>query len=240
MFKLKPLDGKEPLVEGKEVIIPNIIEDFWKWSYSTIHNPQIRGFLAEYLVYRSLKSYSDFELFDDYFLTKIEGDVHDLKFGQSNRSYTIQVKSFESYTDSKDDNKTFNFAKATGFNPITNSDIKLKKHWSDFYVICEIKVSKEQCQLLETTHKKWNANNNRKTAVEIREYSDSQEALRKSIIDVDNWVFYVVRSKDLPDQSSMVADKFKDYINDGKVIMCSFKGITKAFDTLLESSSKIA
>ncbi len=82
-----PLDGRLPFTLKGAPSGKGFLKDFWAWSFSTLHNTYLRGYIAEYLVYKSmLDPHSQLSVPVEHLKTKIEGDIHDLIFFIKNKN----------------------------------------------------------------------------------------------------------------------------------------------------------
>ncbi len=126
------------------------ILDFWKWSYSDLKEPTNRGDFAEYLVYLAIKG----ELSKEHYSTRMDWDVVDFTYGNGIKEkdkkdyfcsstgygWGIEVKSFS--TSNKSDVR-FKTPEKNGYNFEEGSAIKLKRRWSDLYVLALFKDTKK-------------------------------------------------------------------------------------------------
>lgn len=180
------------------------LKDFWAWSFSTLHNTYLRGYIAEYLVYKSmLDPHSQLSVPVDHLKTKIEGDIHDLIFFIKNKKYTIQVKSKDSY--SKDQRFITSFAR--GYDPIKDKDTH-KDLWSDIYVFAYLNLDKTLCERIKNRHLNWNRDHNWQPTQKPAHKTD-QFQLARSVIELENWKFYVLPHAALKGRKSITFKKLQ-------------------------------
>lgn len=182
-----PLDGRLPFTLEDAPSGLGLLQDFWAWSFSTLHNTYLRGYIAEYLVLKALQApQSLLSVPVDHLRTKIEGDIHDLIFFIGNQKYTVQVKSKDSYAT----NEAFKTSFARGFDPATGKNTA-QDHWSDIYVFAYLKLDKAICDQIKRRHERWNKDHNWEPS-EKPAHKQDQHTLAKSVIALENWSFYVL------------------------------------------------
>ncbi|MBH3310343.1 hypothetical protein [Pseudomonas mosselii] len=199
-----PLDGRLPFTLKGAPSGKGFLKDFWAWSFSTLHNTYLRGYIAEYLVYKSmLDPHSQLSVPVDHLKTKIEGDIHDLIFFIKNKKYTIQVKSKDSY--SKDQRFITSFAR--GYDSIKDKDTH-KDLWSDIYIFAYLNLDKTLCERIKNRHLNWNRDHNWQPAQKPAHKTD-QYQLARSVIELENWKFYVLPHAALKDRKSITFKKLQ-------------------------------
>tara|TARA_R110001583_G_scaffold193772_1_gene363008 strand:- start:910 stop:1818 length:909 start_codon:yes stop_codon:yes gene_type:complete len=177
----------------------NVI-DFWKWAYSSLGNPFVRGYLAEFLILQSLKknqdkdidvSFHERSIIHNHFNTKMESDVHDLvvchKHGDDVFKRTIQVKSTDTLRN------TYKLECTSGYNYKDNEDEvtqERKENWSDLFILCYVDIDKKLCNRLDEINVILNKHPNRINL--INEHAEKVEIYRNQHLDIDNWKFSVV------------------------------------------------
>lgn len=195
MNLLDPLTGCEALTRNGVPEQYGFVREFWGWGFSALHDTYLRGYFAEYLIYRALlNERSDvFQIPDSHFSTKMEGDVHDLVFFLSDEKFTIQVKSKDSWSVSE----KYKTSLTQGYDPLTNQAIREAGHWSDFYVFAYLTLDAGHCKLLDKLHKEWNTAPHLAKEGDKQRYKTAQDAVVRSVLEVENWTFFVVRRADL-------------------------------------------
>ncbi|EGQ9809321.1 hypothetical protein DC915_RS24855 [Vibrio parahaemolyticus] len=198
MRNLEKLLGKE-CFEGGDFSV----SDFWRWSYSSLGNPFIRGYLAEFLVFQALKKSrygsinlhnNEDEILNKHFATKMESDVHDLivcqEFDKKIYKRTLQIKSKDSLTSS------FEFDTTVGYDYKEGTKIVEQENWSDLFVLCDVKVDKDKCMRIKKLNDQFNAK-----GMTIKQYNsfDKEHAAlvkhyRDSHLNLNNWSFHIVPS----------------------------------------------
>jgi hypothetical protein len=202
-----PLDGKLPLTLNGAPSAQGLLQDFWAWSFSTLHNTHLRGYIAEYLVYKAmLNSQPQLSVPTDHFNTKIEGDIHDLVFFIKNKKYTIQVKSKDSYSE----DESFETSFAQGFDPNTNKNTE-QNHWSDIYIFSYLELDNTVCDRIKSRHANWNQDHNWRPDEKPAQKTDQFE-LAKSVIEIENWSFYVLPHIALKGRKSITFNKLQSEI----------------------------
>ncbi|MBX6689228.1 hypothetical protein I8746_06425 [Pseudomonas sp. USTB-Z] len=199
-----PLDGMLPFTLNGAPSGQGLLQDFWAWSFSTLHNTYLRGYIAEYLVLKALQDpQSLLSVPVDHFKTKIEQDIHDLVFFIGNKKYTVQVKSKDSYTA----DEKFKTSFAEGFDPQTGKNTP-RNHWSDIYVFAYLRLDELVCKKVEERHHNWNKDHNWKPS-EKSLHKQDQFTLAKSVIAIENWSFYVLSNGALKGRPSIPLNQLK-------------------------------
>lgn len=82
MLDIKPLTGDESITIGRHIPLSTIF-DFWRWTYSDLNMPTVRGDLAEYLVFLALRKRGDTDIGVpvDHDQTRMGWDMVDLTYG---------------------------------------------------------------------------------------------------------------------------------------------------------------
>ncbi|MCT4497797.1 hypothetical protein N0U25_08330 [Pseudomonas sivasensis] len=225
MNLLDPLTGTEALTQSGRPIEPGFLTAFWGWGFSALDNPLLRGYLAEFLVYRALFNMPtpDFKVPTSHFSTKMEGDVHDLVFFMNDEKFTIQVKSKDSYSKSQ----VFDTSFAEGFDCVSNSPLPAE-HWSDFYIFAYLALDNKKCQENERLHDKWNPNPSRALPMEKARFKLNKQALVKSVLELDNWSFYILDREQLRGQKSINLNKLRSKVNKGEAVWVQHDAIADA------------
>jgi len=216
---LEHFDGSESF-HGLDNI--NVI-DFWKWSYSSLGNPFVRGYLAEFLILQSFKQNQDENyrvrfhekmIFQNHFHTKMESDVHDLvvchKYDDDIFKRTIQVKSTDTL------NNSYKLECTGGYNYKNKKDKKTqerKENWSDLFILCYVDIDKELCDRLDEINDILNENPNRLDLT--NEHADKVESYRKQHLVIDNWKFSVVCTYAIAKERNRL---YKKYLRDQEVL----------------------
>jgi hypothetical protein len=225
MYLLDPLTGKEPLTQSGTTLEPDFLQRFWGWGFSALDNPLVRGYLAEFLVYRALFNMHqpDFKVPTSHFSTKMEGDVHDLVFYMHDEKFTIQVKSKDSYSKSL----AFDTSFAEGYDCLSNSALPAGL-WSDFYIFAFLTLDTKKCEENEYLHKKWNPNPSRALPIEKAQYKLNQQQLIRSVLDLDSWEFYVLEQEQLRGQKTINLTKLRSKVGKGEAVLVKHAGIAEA------------
>lgn len=225
MNLLDPLTGDEPLLQSGKMKVAGFLKSFWGWSFSALHDPLLRGYIAEYLVYRALFRMKppEFQVPVSHFSTKMEGDVHDLVFFLFKEKFTIQVKSKDSYSKSQKFDTSF----AEGFDCETNKALPAD-HWSDFYIFAYLTLDNGKCDLLKGLHEKWNPNPSLATAPEKASYKSAQKELVSSVLEMDNWTFYILEREQLRGQKSINLNKLRKKVKKHEAVQVGFDDIANA------------
>ncbi|WP_409283498.1 hypothetical protein [Pseudomonas protegens] len=221
MFQLDPLCGDEPLTSGGTIKEENFVKSFWGWNNSALHNPMVRGYFAEFLIYRSLLKMDGqrFQVPISHFATRIESDVHDLVFFLDDVKYTIQVKSKDSYSQ----DPFFKTSLVQGFNYATNTPIKTPSHWSDFYVFAYLQLDEVLCDLVKGFHFEWNKSLVTQTEKNKQIFKQCQDEIVRSVLELDNWRFYIVEQAHLDLKSGISLAQLTTSVSEGKAYVCNYE-----------------
>jgi hypothetical protein len=224
MNLLDPLSGDEPLTRSAVPEHEGFLKDFWGWSFSALHDPLLRGYIAEYMVYRALFKMQPpkFQIPTSHFSTKMEADVHDLVFFMNDEKYTIQVKSKDSYSKSQKFDTSF----VEGFDCSTNKALP-PNHWSDFYIFAYLSLDTDKCELLKSLHEQWNLNPSLATQLEKNEYKTTQDEVVRSVLEISNWTFYILEREQLHRQKSINLNKLRTKVKKREALEVSYDDIAK-------------
>ncbi|KPY45378.1 hypothetical protein [Pseudomonas syringae] len=181
-----------------------------------------RGYFAEYMVYTALLKMPNpkFQIPTSHFSTKMEGDVHDLVFWMNERKFTVQVKSKDSFSKLK----YFGTSYTRGYDCVTNTHLK-KGHWSDIYVFASLTLDNDKCSALEKQHKAWNPDPSRATDAEKQWYAQAQMDIIRSVAEVDNWDFYLIKRSALSGLKQVSLKKILDRVQSGHAIKTSYEAL---------------
>ncbi|TKF60434.1 hypothetical protein FCV63_02520 [Vibrio lentus] len=210
--------------------------DFWKWSYSALGNPFIRGYLAEFLVFEAIKydrkqdeSLLSFEnnLFKKNYETKMESDVHDLNVYQNKignyYKRSIQVKSTDTIVNKYD------FSAVRGYDYFNGVDILDKKNWSDLTILCKVNLDGLDTKKMSDDNKHLNNSNDKDPLYEIA--ATEAERYRNHHMDINNWEFSVICSYKISDKRDKLFKNQKGKVNEkGELIL-------KPIEKFLQSKS---
>ena len=132
-----PLDGSTPIC-GAAAGAEMTVLDFWRYSYSDLLLPTIRGDLAEFLVMRaSLPA----EQQAKYYAVRKSGDVVDFWL---DKNQWVEVKS-SAYLQSWDQNQlskiTFDVRKREGWDFKKRVKVFPRQRWAHLYVLCYLHCS---------------------------------------------------------------------------------------------------
>jgi hypothetical protein len=221
MFELDPLTGTEALTKDGSPYADNFINEFWGWGYSLLHNPMVRGYLAEFLVYKALvgRCSERLEVPRSHFDTKVESDVHDLVFFVNKKKFTVQVKS----KDSASKSGTFQTSFVRGFDTESNSEIAQKALWSDFYVFAYLELKAEDWSLVKGRHFEWNIDNSYCTDHEKTEFRKAQNRLVRSVLEINNWSFFIIDRFNLNDQKTITLSSLKNRVSQRKAFESDYQ-----------------
>lgn len=224
MNLLDPLTGNEPLSRSGFSEYEGFLKEFWGWSFSALHDPLLRGYIAEFMVYKALLTMQsfNFQIPTSHFSTKMEGDVHDLVFFMNDEKYTIQVKSKDSYSKSLKFDTSF----AEGFNGSTNKALP-PGHWSDFYIFAYLTLDNGKCDLLKSLHEQWNPNPSIATKSEKDKYKTTQDEVVRSVLEIDNWTFYILEREQLRQQKSINLNKLRTKANNDEALEVGYDDVAK-------------
>lgn len=229
MNLLDPLTGNEPLSRSGISEHEGFLREFWGWGFSALHDPLLRGYIAEFIVYKVLLTMQSFEfkIPTSHFSTKMEGDVHDLVFFMNDEKYTIQVKSKDSYSKSLKFDTSF----AEGFDCSTNKALP-PSHWSDFYIFAYLTLDNGKCDLLKNLHEKWNPNPSIARQSEKDKYKTTQDEVVKSVLEIDNWTFYILEREELCQQKSISLNKLRTKTKKNEALEVGYDDIPRALINL--------
>ncbi|MGR5096973.1 hypothetical protein ACPV5O_26895 [Vibrio maritimus] len=195
MFALENLDGHE-IIGTSDKKIGSVL-DFWSWSYSNISNPFIRGYLAEYVVYKTLQTQPDqFQFYDGYHLNRNEMDQDDLVFSYQGSKIRVQIKS----TDTLCQKQEFSCSPSRGFVAGDNKNQPEKSFNSDIYVFAQVRLDNDDGQRINNILSVWNSRENEgfyKTPEEKAEYHRIQHSVRSDVMNLNNWSFYIASSSEV-------------------------------------------
>lgn len=199
--------------------------DFWKWSYSALGNPFIRGYLAEFLVFEAnrhnrkqdeLLLSLESSLFNKNYETKMESDVHDLNVYQNkNGKYykrSIQVKSTDTIANKYD------LSVVRGYDYLNGVDVLDKRNWSDLTILCKVNLDGLDTKEMSDDNKYLNNSTDNdplysKAAIKAERY-------RNHHMDIDNWEFAVICSYKISDERDILFKKQKGKVNEkGELVL---------------------
>jgi hypothetical protein len=222
MFELAPFSSDEPINLDENVI--GELGDFWRWSYSAVYTPITRGFLAEYLVFKSVADNADdkFRLPLNYLSTKMEKDEPDIITFYNDEKMTIQVKSIDSITK----RLRFKFKKTHKYLPKIDRDNGPKKHNCDVFVFCFLHLDQRQHDFIHNLRKSWNESDfNTQTEVDIQRYKYRQNMLNKSVLNMNNWDFYICPTSLFEKQESVNISKLESLVARNKVFKSGYSNL---------------
>jgi hypothetical protein len=225
MHLLDPLTGNEALTRSGASLFPGFLREFWGWSFSALHDPLLRGYLAEFLVYKALLQMHQpvFQIPTSHFSTKMEGDVHDLVFFMNDEKFTLQVKSKDSFSKSQ----RFDTSFAEGFDCTTGKALAAD-HWSDFYVFAYLKLDNGKCSQLKSLHEKWNPDPSLATSLEKRTFKATQQQVIDSVLELNNWSFFILEREQLRGQKTIGLNKLHSKLRRGEAVHVSYDGLGDA------------
>lgn len=211
MKDLKPLMGREKIKE-KDCTVGEI-SDFWKWSYSFISSPTVRGDFAEYLVYVALKGNN---VSDEHYQTRMDWDMVDLTYGRgidpplpfitfcesTGHGWGIEVKS--SSTTNKSGVR-FDIKPKKGFHVKLNKIVEHHRNWADIHIFALL----------------------------------TNEESQVAGLDLSNWDFYVIPTAKLELFRKVKKREFKSIsvsgLLDAGAISCRFGTLKKTVDRTIKS-----
>ncbi|MGY2397830.1 hypothetical protein [Pseudomonas sp. SDO5271_S396] len=228
MNLLDPLSGNEPLTQGGASKGAGFLNAFWGWGFSALHDPLLRGYLAEFLVYQALLTQHKppFQIPTSHFSTKMEGDVHDLVFFMGDEKFTLQVKSKDSFSKSQ----TFDTSFAQGYDCTTNTSLPAD-HWSDFYVFAYLTLNNDHCAQLKALHEQWNPNPSLARPRDKLFFKATQKEVVHSVLELDNWRFFVMEREHLRGQKSITLNSLRTRVARGQAVQTDYDGL---METLME------
>ncbi|HHF3036787.1 TPA: hypothetical protein ACPJ07_001460 [Vibrio diabolicus] len=229
MFELEPFCGCENIKSRGKTI--GKLKNFWGWSYSALYTPITRGFFAEYIVFKAIDDDKDgrFRPPLNYLSTKMEKDEPDLITYFDDDKMTIQVKSI----DNLKKELAFKFDKTHGYNSFTDSNDLEKGHHSDLFVFCFLELDKEKHDEIDRLRKAWNETNfENQTQEEVDKYRLFQDCLNESVLDMNNWTFYLCRSSVLANQESIRVSILDRLAKQNTVVKCSYSQLHASLKAL--------
>lgn len=223
MNLLDPLTGLEALTRNGVPEQPAFVRDFWRWGFSALHNTFLRGYFAEYLIYRQLLQAQDgtFLVPESHFSTKMEGDMHDLVFFLNDEKFTIQVKSKDSLTASE----IYKTSLTQGYDTAANRIIREVDHWSDFYVFAYLTLDKAHGDLLDKLHKQWNPAPHLATEADKQRYKAAQDAVVRSVLEIGNWTFFVLKRADLRGREEVTLSELQEMVRNDEAMQTSLDNL---------------
>lgn len=222
MFELAPFSSDEPIKLDGNVI--GELGDFWKWSYSAVYTPITRGFLAEYLVFKSVSDNADenFRPPLNYLLTKMEKDEPDIITYFGNEKMTIQVKSIDSLTS----DLRFKFKKIHKYNPKIDEDSGPRTHNCDVFVLCFLNLDSRSHKFIDDLRKSWNESNfESQTEVDIQRYKIRQKRINLSVLNMNNWNFYICSTSTFGKQESVNISKLESLVAKNTVLKSDYSDL---------------
>ena len=213
MLELHPLASNKPIKNNANNI--GSVIDFWRWAFSALYVPIHRGYFAEYIVFKSIYDGSDnsFRPPMNYLSTKLEKDEPDLITYLDDDKMTIQVKSIDSIKSEQ----AFDLGKSRGYNPDTDKDDGDRAYHSDLFVLCFLELDKEIHDQLDNYRL-----SRCKTRDEEQHCQELQENLNNSVLNMNNWIFYVFPSITVQSQNSIRVSVLEKLVTKGTVIKCSY------------------
>lgn len=229
MFELTPFSSNEPIYLDQDVI--GELGDFWRWSYSAVYTPITRGFLAEYLVFKSVTDNADdyFRPPLNYLSTKMEKDEPDIITFFNDTKMTIQVKSIDSITKGL----RFKFNKTHKYDLKSDRDNGPKGHNCDVFVFCFLNLDKHLHDFIDDLRKSWNESNfDSQTKKGIHSYKLCQDKLNRSALNMNNWEFYICPTSLFENQESVNISKLESLVAKSEVFKSTYSNLCQHLRSL--------
>lgn len=161
MKEIEPLSGDEAITIGGRHTLATV-SDFWRWSYSSLNMPTVRGDFAEYLVFMALKAsdQGDIGVPADFYQTRMGWDMVDLTYGygiveaygkdyfcpSTAHGWGLEVKSSSTKNVS---NPRFDVKLKNGYHVPSRRVIKHLRNWSDIYVFALLTDESHQTSMTD-------------------------------------------------------------------------------------------
>lgn len=165
MLEIEPLTGAEPITLGGRVPLSSIF-DFWRWSYSCLTLPTVRGDFAEYLVFLALKKrdHAEFGVPADHYQTRMGWDMVDLTCDRgihgtkpedyfcpsTAHGWGIEVKSSSTRNARS---PRFDVSMKKGYHVPSKREVAHLRNWSDIYVFALLRDERHNTSM--TDARKW-------------------------------------------------------------------------------------
>jgi hypothetical protein len=161
MLDIEPLTGDESITLGRHIPLSTIF-DFWRWSYSDLNMPTVRGDFAEYLVFLALRKRGDTDVGVpvDHYQTRMGWDMVDLTYGHgiyeargqeyfcpsTAHGWGVEVKSSSTQNIST---PRFDVKMKKGYHVPSRREIPHLRNWSDIYVFALLADEKHQLSITD-------------------------------------------------------------------------------------------
>jgi hypothetical protein len=162
MIDIKPLEGDEAITfKGRSLNVS--VLDFWRWSYSDLNMPTVRGDFAEYLVFQALRkrNAADIGVPVNHYQTRMGWDMVDLTYGRgiyeardegdyfcpsTAHGWGVEVKS-SSTANAK--TPRFDVSMKKGYHVPSRREIAHLRNWSDIYVFALLNDESHQTTITQ-------------------------------------------------------------------------------------------